>query len=215
MSLTSGAEWAVIGSGRAVTQVAVVLFYALPSVPAVYSKTGTVALATGLDPRCDLGPLLQVEGDAIHSQGPDTAEETPLPPCSTWGTRERWHQRGYVSGDRGDKQQKEWSRGHRSHFEWKSCLNLFSKKLISWRLEEATDVTLIDLTVTLLLEQPSTCLISSLIKTILMNTMSKWTSPTHHVQNRCTNARNVHTVRQRHTFETHRPKQVTPSQYRL
>lgn len=83
MSLTSGAEWAVIGSGRAVTQVAVVLFNALPSISAVYPKTGTVALATRLDPRCDLGPLLQVEGEAIHSQGPDTAEETPLSPCGT------------------------------------------------------------------------------------------------------------------------------------
>lgn len=102
MPLTSGAERAVVGSGRAVTQVAVVLLYALPSVSAVYPETGAVALAAGLDPGRDLGPLLQVEGDAVHSQGADTAEETPLPPCSTCGARERWHQPGYVSpGDVG------------------------------------------------------------------------------------------------------------------
>lgn len=67
MPLTSGAEWAIIGSGGAVTQVAVVLLYALPSIPAVHTKAGTVALATGLDPRRDLGPLFQVKGDAVHS----------------------------------------------------------------------------------------------------------------------------------------------------
>lgn len=66
MPLTSGAERAVIGSGGAVTQVAVVSLHTLPSVSAEHLKTGTVALATGHDPRRDLGPLLQVEGDAVH-----------------------------------------------------------------------------------------------------------------------------------------------------
>lgn len=66
MPLTSGAERAVVGSGGAVTQVAVVLLHALPAVPAVHPKTGAVALATGLDPRGDLGPLFQIEGDAVH-----------------------------------------------------------------------------------------------------------------------------------------------------
>lgn len=83
MCLTSGAEWAIIGSGGAVAQVAVVLLHALPSVPAVHTKTGAVALATGLDPRCYVGPLFQVKGDAVHSQGSNTAQEPPLPPCST------------------------------------------------------------------------------------------------------------------------------------
>lgn len=83
MCLTSGAEWAIIGSGGAVAQVAIVLLHALPSIPAVHTKTGTVALATGLDPRCYIGPLFQVKGDAVHSQGSDTAQEPPLPPCST------------------------------------------------------------------------------------------------------------------------------------
>lgn len=66
MPLTSGAERAVVGSVGAVTQVAVVLLHTLPSVPAVHPKTGAVALATGLDPRRDLGPLFQVERDAVH-----------------------------------------------------------------------------------------------------------------------------------------------------
>lgn len=66
MPLTSGAERAVVGSGGAVAQVAVVLLHALPSVLAVHPKTSTVALATGLDPRCDLSPLVQIEGDAVH-----------------------------------------------------------------------------------------------------------------------------------------------------
>lgn len=66
MPLTSGAERAVIGSVGAVTQVAVILLNTLPSVPAVHPKTGAVALATGLDPRRDLGPLFQVESDAVH-----------------------------------------------------------------------------------------------------------------------------------------------------
>lgn len=83
MSLTSFAERAVVGSGGAVTQVAVVPLHTLPSVPAVHHKTGTVALATGLDPRRDRGPLLQVEGDAVHPEGSDAAQEPPLPPCST------------------------------------------------------------------------------------------------------------------------------------
>lgn len=42
--------------------------------------------------------------------------------------------------------------------------NLFLETLISECLEEATDVTLIALTETAFLKQPSTCLISSLIK---------------------------------------------------
>lgn len=60
MPLTSGAEWPVIGSGGAVTQVAVVLLDTLPTVLAIHPKAGAVALAPRLDPRCDLGPLLQV-----------------------------------------------------------------------------------------------------------------------------------------------------------
>lgn len=81
--LTSCAEGTVVGSGGAVTQVAVVPLHTLPSIPAVHPKTGTVALATGLDPRCDLGSLFQIKSDAIHSQGSDTAQEPPLPACST------------------------------------------------------------------------------------------------------------------------------------
>ena len=60
MPLTSGAEGAVIGGGGAVAQVAVVSFHALPSIPAVHSKTGAVALAAGLDPGRDRGPRLQI-----------------------------------------------------------------------------------------------------------------------------------------------------------
>ena len=60
MPLTSGAEWAIIGSGGTVTQVAVVPLHTLPSISAIHPKTGAVALATRLDPRCNLGPLFQV-----------------------------------------------------------------------------------------------------------------------------------------------------------
>lgn len=83
MPLTSGAERAVVGGGAAVTQVAVVPLHALPSVAAVHPKTGAVALATWLDPGRDLGPLLQVQGDAVHPQGSDAAQEAPLPPRRT------------------------------------------------------------------------------------------------------------------------------------
>lgn len=47
----------------------------------------------------------------------------------------------------------------------RGCFNLFIETLISYRLEEAADVTLIVPTATLFLKQPSTRLISSLIKT--------------------------------------------------
>ncbi len=67
MLLTFGAERAVISSGAAVTQVAIVPLHAFPSIPAVHPKAGTVTLATRLDPRRDFGPLLQVEGDAVHT----------------------------------------------------------------------------------------------------------------------------------------------------
>lgn len=66
MPLTTGAERAVIGSGGAVTQVAVVPLHTLSSVLTVHPKTGTVALTTRLDTRCDFGPLFQVQSDAIH-----------------------------------------------------------------------------------------------------------------------------------------------------
>lgn len=64
--LTFGAEWPIEGSGGTVTQIAVIPLHTLPPIPAVHPKTGTVTLATGLHPRCDFGPLLQVEGDAVH-----------------------------------------------------------------------------------------------------------------------------------------------------
>lgn len=41
-----------------------------------------MALAAGLDAGRHLGPLLQVQGDAVHPQGPDAAQETPLASCS-------------------------------------------------------------------------------------------------------------------------------------
>lgn len=67
MPLTSGAERTIVGGGGAVTQVAVIPLHTLSPIPAVHPKTVTVALATGLDPRCDLGPLFQIKSDAIHS----------------------------------------------------------------------------------------------------------------------------------------------------
>lgn len=67
MPLTSGAERTIVGGGGAVTQVAVIPLHTLSPIPTVHPKTVTVALATGLDPRCDLRPLFQIESDAIHS----------------------------------------------------------------------------------------------------------------------------------------------------
>lgn len=81
--LTFGAERPVEGSGRAVAQIAVIPLHTLPPIPAVHPKAGAVALATRLHPRRHFGPLLQVEGDAIHPQGSDTTQEPPLSPCST------------------------------------------------------------------------------------------------------------------------------------
>lgn len=81
--LTSGAEGAVVGGGAAVAQVAVVLLHALAAVPAVHPEAGAVALAARFDPGRDHGPLLQVEGDAVHPQGSDAAQEAPLAACST------------------------------------------------------------------------------------------------------------------------------------
>lgn len=83
LPLTSGAERAIIGGGGAVTQVPVVPLHTLSSVPAVHPITGTVALATRLNSRGDLGSLFQVEGDAVHPQASDTAQEPPLAPCRT------------------------------------------------------------------------------------------------------------------------------------
>lgn len=82
MALTSGAEGPVVGGVAAVAQVAVVLLHALAAVAAVHPVTGAVALAAGLDAGRHLGPLLQVQGDAVHPQGPDAAQEAPLAPCS-------------------------------------------------------------------------------------------------------------------------------------
>lgn len=71
--LTSGAEGAVVRGGTAVAQIAVVLLHTLPSIPAVHPKAGTVALAPRFNPGRDLGPLLQVEGNAVHSKGSNAA----------------------------------------------------------------------------------------------------------------------------------------------
>lgn len=82
-ALTSGAEGAVVGGVAAIAQVAVVLLHALAAIAAVHAVTGAVALAAGLDAGRHLGPLLQVQGDAVHPQGPDAAQETPLAPSGT------------------------------------------------------------------------------------------------------------------------------------
>lgn len=82
MTLTSGAERAIVGGVAAVAQVAIVLLHALAAVAAVHPETGAVALAAGLDAGRHLGPLLQVQRDAVHPQGPDATQETPLAPCS-------------------------------------------------------------------------------------------------------------------------------------
>lgn len=82
--LTFGAEWPVVGRVGAVAQVAVVLLHALPPVPAVHAEAGAVALAAGLHPGRHLGPLLQVQGDAVHPQRPDAAQEAPLAAGGTW-----------------------------------------------------------------------------------------------------------------------------------
>lgn len=81
--LTSRAERAFVGGGAAVAQVAVVLLHALASVPAVHPEAGAVALAAGFDPGRDHGPLLKVQGDAVHPQSSDAAQEAPLAACST------------------------------------------------------------------------------------------------------------------------------------
>lgn len=81
--VTSGAERAVVSGVSAVTRVAVVLLHTLSSVAAVHPKACTVALATRLDPRRHHGPLLQVQGDAVHAEGSDAAQEAPLTPGST------------------------------------------------------------------------------------------------------------------------------------
>lgn len=72
-ALTSGAEGAVVGCVAAVAQVAVVLLHALAAVAAVHAEAGAVSLAAGHDPGRHLGPPLQVQGDAVHPQGPDAA----------------------------------------------------------------------------------------------------------------------------------------------
>lgn len=64
--LTSGAEWTIVCRVSAVAWVSIILLHTLPSVPAVHPKTGTVALASGLDPRSDLCSLFQVKGNAVH-----------------------------------------------------------------------------------------------------------------------------------------------------
>lgn len=87
--LTSGAERPVVGRVAAVAQVAVVLLHALAAVAAVHPEAGAVALAAGLDAGRHLGPLLQVQGDAVHPQGPDAAQETPLAACSALREREK------------------------------------------------------------------------------------------------------------------------------
>lgn len=82
---TSGAEWPIVGRCTAVTQVSIVLLHTLSSIPAVHSKTGAVALAARLDPRCDLGPLFEIKCNSVHPQGSDTSQETSLSSCSTYG----------------------------------------------------------------------------------------------------------------------------------
>lgn len=78
--LTFGAERAVVGGVAAVAQVAVVLLHALAAVAAVHAEAGAVALTAGLDAGRHLGPLLQVQGHAVHPKGPDAAQEAPLAP---------------------------------------------------------------------------------------------------------------------------------------
>lgn len=77
-SLTFGAERSVVGRGGAVARVAVVLLHTLASVAAVHPEAGAVARASGLHSRCDLRPLLEVKGHAVHSQRTDASQEPSL-----------------------------------------------------------------------------------------------------------------------------------------
>ena len=63
----------------AVAVEAVVSLQAAALVPAEGAVAAAVARTAGPDPRCDPGPLLQVQGDAVQLQGANAAPEALLP----------------------------------------------------------------------------------------------------------------------------------------
>lgn len=76
--LTLVAGGSSVGGLGAVTDVAVALLDAPPSVVAEAAGAAAVAGAAGAHPRRHPGPLLQVKAHAVHRQRPEAAQEAPL-----------------------------------------------------------------------------------------------------------------------------------------
>lgn len=76
---TCAAEDSAEGRGAAVAAEASVSLQAAALVAAEGAVAAAVTRAPGSDPRCDPGPLLQVQRDSVQLQGADAATEALLP----------------------------------------------------------------------------------------------------------------------------------------